>query len=88
MSSPTDLIPNLNPKALLLEPRSIFNKCIIGKTKGGTPIYCKHAIIEALILEHGMPEDGEAETYLEFNIIGAIRNEDPKLSPMIVDILV
>ena len=82
------MIPDLNPKALLLEPRSIFNKCIIGKTLENAPIYCKNAIIEALITEHGMSEEGEAETYLEFNIVGAIRNQDPKLSPMIVEILV
>lgn len=88
MSSPTKPIPDLNPKALLLEPRSIFNKCIIGKTAEGAPIYCKHAIIEALITEHNMPEDGEAEAYLNLNIVSAIRNQDPKISPMIVEILV
>lgn len=88
MSSPTNLIPDLNPKALLLEPRSIFNKCIIGKTAKDAPIYCKHAIIEALIAEHGMKSKEEAQDHLEFNIVGAIRNQDPKLSPMIVEIVV
>ena len=88
MSSPTDLIPDLNPKALLLEPRSIFNKCIIGKTAKDAPIYCKHAIIEALIAEHGMKNKEEAQDHLEFNILRAIRNQDPKISPMIVEILV
>lgn len=88
MSSPNDLIPDLNPKALLLEPRSIFNKCIIGKTAKDAPIYCKHAIIEALIAEHGMKNKEEAQDHLEFNILVAIRNQDPKISPMIVEILV
>lgn len=88
MSSPTNLIPDLNPKALLLEPRSIFNKCIIGKTLKDAPIYCKNAIIEALIAEHGMKSKEEAQDHLEFNIVGAIRNQDPKLSPMIVEIVV
>ena len=88
MSSPTKPIPDLNPKALLLEPRSIFNKCIIGKTTENAPIYCKHAIIEALIAEHGMKSKEEAQDHLEFNILVAIQAIDPRLSPMIVEILV
>lgn len=79
------MIHKLNPKALVLEPRNIFNKCIIGRTENGIPIYDQQLIIEVLIAEQNYEDEDEAKEHIEYKIIGSIQNQDPKWAPIIVD---
>lgn len=50
-------VENLSPKALVLEPREIYDSCIVGMTNSGKAIYDTEKVIEAGISIFGSYED-------------------------------
>ena len=58
----------------MLEPRSTFNRAIIGTDPDGRLVYSSNKIIRAFMDEDGMSEE-EAIEYFDFNIEGAYVGE-------------
>lgn len=59
--------------AMLLEPRDVFDRCVIGvaeRINMRVAAYDTARVIEALVEHHGM-EDEDAREYFEFNVAGS-----------------
>jgi hypothetical protein len=52
-----------------LEPRSRFDKCIIGYTKARWPIYSWHRLVKACMEEYDFDEYDAVE-WVDYNIVG------------------
>lgn len=65
---------NLPEDVLLLEPRSTFDRALVGFAhQGGTQmaVYSRQAVLEALVMEEEM-ELEEAVEHYEYNVSGSI----------------
>ena len=66
-----DKLAETNPHAIVLEPRSTFNRAIIESTPDGKLVYSSEKIIRAFMDEDEMSEE-EAIEYFEYNTVRAI----------------
>ena len=78
-----DQVSEINPEAIVLEPRSTFNRAIIGADPDGRVVYSSNKIIRAFMDEDGMSEE-EAVEYFEYNTLGAIQPMDDPNKPLFV----
>ena len=78
-----DQVSEINPDAIVLEPRSTFNRAIIGTDPDGRLVYSSNKIIRAFMDEDGMSEE-EAVEYFEYNTLGAIQPMDDPNKPLFV----
>ncbi len=76
-------IAETNPDAIVLEPRSTFNRAIIGSDPDGRLVYSSYKIIRAFMDEDGMTEE-EAIEYFEYNTLGAIQPMNNPNKPLFV----
>ena len=78
-----DQVSEINPDAIVLEPRSTFNRAIIGTDPDGRVVYSSNKIIRAFMDEDGMTEE-EAIEYFEYNTLGTIQPMDNPNKPLFV----
>jgi hypothetical protein len=78
-----DQVAEINPDAIVLEPRSTFNRAIIGSDPDGRLVYSANKIIRAFTDEDDMTEE-EAVEYFEFNTLGTIQPMDNSNKPLFV----
>ena len=78
-----DQVAEVNPEAIILEPRSTFNRAIIGSDVDNRIVYSSNKIIRAFMDEDGMTEQ-EALEYFEFNTLGTIQPMDNPNKPLFV----
>lgn len=72
----------INPDAIVLEPRSTFNPAIIGIDPDGRIVYSANKIIEQFKLD-GMTTE-EAIEYFEYNTLGTIQPMSDPNKPFFV----
>jgi len=73
----------INPDAIVLEPRSTFNEAIIGIDPDGRLVYSANKIVNAFVSHDDMTEE-EAVEYFEYNTLGTIQPMDDPNKPMFV----
>lgn len=78
-----DQVAEINPDSIVLEPRSTFNRAIIGTDPDGRLVYSANKIIRAFTDEDDMTEE-EAVEYFEFNTLGTIQPMDNPNKPLFV----
>ena len=78
-----DQVAEVNPEAIILEPRSTFNRAIIGSDVDNRIVYSSNKILRAFMDEDGMTEQ-EALEYFEFNTLGTIQPMDNPNKPLFV----
>jgi hypothetical protein len=78
-----DQVAEINPDAIVLEPRSTFNRAIIGIDADHRIVYSSNKIIRAFMDEDGMTEEESVE-YFEFNTLGTILPMDNPNKPLFV----
>lgn len=78
-----DQVSEINPDAIVLEPRSTFNRAIIGTDPDGRVVYSSNKIIRAFMDEDSMTEE-EAIEYFEYNTLGTIQPMDNPNKPLFV----
>ena len=78
-----DQVSEINPDSIVLEPRSTFNRAIIGIDPDGRVVYSSNKIIRAFMDEDGMTEE-EAIEYFEYNTLGTIQPMDNPNKPLFV----
>ena len=78
-----DQVAEVNPDSIVLEPRSTFNRAIIGSDPDGRLVYSANKIIRAFTDEDDMTEE-EAVEYFEFNTLGTIQPMDNPNKPLFV----
>ena len=78
-----DQVAEINPDSIVLEPRSTFNRAIIGSDPDGRLVYSANKIIRAFTDEDDMTEE-EAVEYFEFNTLGTIQPMDNPNKPLFV----
>lgn len=78
-----DQVAEINPDSIVLEPRSTFNRAIIGSDPDGRLVYSANKIIRAFGDEDDMTEE-EAVEYFEFNTLGTIQPMDNPNKPLFV----
>lgn len=76
-------VAEINPDAIVLEPRSTFNRAIIGMDMDGKLVYSATKIVKALVDEDGMTEE-EAIEFFEYNTLGAIQPMNNPNKPLLV----
>jgi hypothetical protein len=81
--NPEELIAQANPKALVLEPRTTFNRAIVGVTSDGRLCYSEDKILGALQEIDGMDYE-EALDYYSFNTVRSLAYEKAKVAPVIL----
>ena len=78
-----DQVAEINPDAIVLEPRSTFNRAIIGTDPDGRIVYSANKIINAFMDVDGMTEE-EAVEYFEYNTLGTIQPMGSSNKPLFV----
>ncbi len=78
-----DQVAEINPDAIVLEPRSTFNRAIIGTDPDGRIVYSANKIINAFVDEDEMTEE-EAIEYFEYNTLRAIQYMGSANKPILV----
>ena len=78
-----DQVAEINPDAIVLEPRSTFNRAIIGTDPDGRIVYSANKIINAFMDVDGMTEE-EAIEYFEYNTLGTIQPMGSSNKPFFV----
>jgi len=70
-------LAELDPDLLLLEPREIYNKCIVGLVEraGSAPRVCYDVNKVIKCLTDGGMTEGEAYEFFDYNMIGAYMGE-------------
>ena len=76
-------VAEINPDAIVLEPRSTFNRAIIGMDMDGKLVYSATRIVKAFVDEDGMTEE-EAIEFFEYNTLGAIKPMNNPNKPLFV----
>jgi hypothetical protein len=74
-------LSEINDEAIVLEPRSTFNRAIIGSDVNCRLVYSVTKIIRALMDEDGMSEQ-EALEWFEFNTLGTFNGMEDKNKPI------
>lgn len=65
----------LNEDALLVEPRDLFDPCVVGVcAQTGRAIYDVEKMIKAFSESNGCPDE-ESEEYIQYNILDAYLGE-------------
>jgi hypothetical protein len=68
-------LDNLDPEAMLMEPREYYDKCIVGTTYDGSKvIYDTHLVLQSLMEDQGMTDE-EALDWFEYNMLGSYLGE-------------
>ena len=68
-------LDNLDPEAMLMEPREHYDPCIIGMTYDGSKvIYDTVLVLKSLMEDQGMTDE-EALDWFEYNMIGSYVGE-------------
>jgi hypothetical protein len=74
-------LSDINEEAIVLEPRSTFNRAIIGSDTNCRIVYSVTKIIRALMDEDDMSEE-EALEWFEFNTLGTFNGMEDKNKPI------
>jgi hypothetical protein len=74
-------LSDINEDAIVLEPRSTFNRAIIGSDIDCRLVYSITKIIRALMDEDGMNED-EALEWFEYNTLGTFNGMNNHNKPI------
>ncbi len=74
-------LSDINEDAIVLEPRSTFNRAIIGSDIDCRLVYSVTKIIRALVDTDGMNEE-EALEWFEYNTIGTFNGMDNPNKPI------
>ena len=68
-------LENLDPEAMLMEPREYYDPCIIGMTYDGSKvIYDTLSVLKSLMKDQGMTDE-EALDWFEYNMLGSYMGE-------------
>ena len=79
-----DIEDFVNPDVLFLEPRDLYDSCIVGTTYDGSQlVYNSFLIIQALCSESNMDQE-EASEYFEYNILGSYVGEH---TPIFIEVI-
>lgn len=63
-------LDNLDPEAMLMEPREYYDKCIVGMTYDGSKvIYDTLSVLQSPMEDQGMTDE-EALDWFEYNMVG------------------
>jgi hypothetical protein len=68
-------LDNLDPEAMLMEPREYYDKCIVGMAYDGSKvIYDTLLVVQSLMEDQGMTDE-EALDWFEYNMLGSYVGE-------------
>ena len=76
-------VAEINPDAIVLEPRSTSNRATIGMDMDGKLVYSATKIVKAFVDEDGMTEE-EAIEFFEYNTLGTIKPMNNPNKPLLV----
>jgi len=76
-------VAELNEDAIVLEPRSTFNRAIIGSDTDDRVVYSVEKIIRALMEDNELDETDALE-HFEYNTLGTFRGMQDNNKPLFV----
>lgn len=70
----------LNPRAMVFEPKELYDPAIISTTREGAAVYCVERLLGILAEEFAELEDPyiRAVEWLTYNMMGAANNFEPR----------